>query len=67
MQIKICRCVREDADNGRYWTYGLKMGDMRVDDISTRWRTVLRLRGKLLRNHVAVLHFPDVIEDFLAE
>lgn len=65
MRIQICRAVREDADNGRYLTYGLQMGEVRVDDISTHRYTVARLRWKLLWNRVSSVHFLDAVEDFL--
>nr|WP_243252538.1 MULTISPECIES: DUF6514 family protein [Anaeromassilibacillus] len=42
------------------------MGDVRVDDISTHWRTVARLRRKLIKNQVSPVHLWDVVEDFLA-
>lgn len=56
MQIAICCSMQEDADHGTYRTYGLKMGDVRVDDISTHWRTVARLRRKLIKNQVSPVH-----------
>ena len=66
MQIAICCSMQEYADHGTYRTYGLKMGDVRVDDISTHWRTVARLRRKLIKNQVSPVHLWDVVEDFLA-
>ena len=35
MRITICCSVQEDVDNGPYRTYGLQMGAVRIDDIST--------------------------------
>lgn len=43
MRITICCSVQEDVDNGPYRTYGLQMGAVRIDDISTHKCTVMRL------------------------
>lgn len=47
-------------------TYGLQMGAVRIDDISTHKCTVMRLQQRLERNHISPLHLVDAVEDFLA-
>ena len=66
MRITICCSVQEDVDNGPYRTYGLQMGAVRIDDISTHKCTVMRLQQRLERNHISPLHLVDAVEDFLA-
>ena len=67
MRIEICHAVREDADNGVYDTYGLQMGNERVDDISTRRDIVVGLCRKLVANQLSKVHLVDAVEDALLD
>ena len=63
MWIRICRAVREDADNGRYRTYGLQMGQTRFEDVSTHRWTVARLRWRLVKHRLSGVHFSDAVAE----
>jgi predicted methyltransferase MtxX (methanogen marker protein 4) len=60
---------REIADETHYGisAYGGENDVDRLEDIAVSYAEILRLTALLQENGVAVAHFRDVIEDYLAQ
>ena len=65
MVYKVLEETVTDEEQGQLPTYGIIAGDAVVSDISDKREAVERLVELLNTRQVPLMHFKDVIEDFL--
>ena len=67
MVYKVLEETVTDEEQGQRLTYGIIAGAAAVSDISDKREVVERLVELLNTRQVPLMHFKDVIEDFLTQ